>query len=338
MTRLFFLILIFPLISSAQVMETSGKQKSNHRDIQWAEDLTWDQLKVKAKAENKLIFVDAYATWCAPCKLMDKNVYPNDTVAQALNLQFISVKIQMDETPKDNEFVRAWYTDARLIKSQNKIDGYPSFLFFSPEGRLMHQDLGLKSPAQFIALVKEALTDPIGQYEGLIEKYKNGQIEEKDLSVLAMKVLTKKDKELAKEIGRSYKEKYLDRLKNEEVFTKDNLLFLSVFYYNLLNSKDRYFQFFYQQEDHADRLAAKKISKNIVSAIIAKEEIRDKIYIGKKAIAKPKPAWNKFKSKIAAKYGDDWSKQFFPDEQIAFYQAAQDWKNYSSLSLAIYFI
>jgi thiol:disulfide interchange protein len=42
--------------------------------------LNWEQVKQKAKAENKLIFLDVMATWCGPCKYMDANVYPNDTV------------------------------------------------------------------------------------------------------------------------------------------------------------------------------------------------------------------------------------------------------------------
>ena len=41
--------------------------------------LFWEQIKQKAKQENKYIFIDAYTTWCGPCKMMDEYVYANDS-------------------------------------------------------------------------------------------------------------------------------------------------------------------------------------------------------------------------------------------------------------------
>lgn len=38
------------------------------------EDTNFSTILAKAKKENKLIFIDAYASWCGPCKLMVKNV------------------------------------------------------------------------------------------------------------------------------------------------------------------------------------------------------------------------------------------------------------------------
>ncbi len=32
----------------------------------------WNAIKARAKVENKYIFVDAFATWCAPCHKMSK--------------------------------------------------------------------------------------------------------------------------------------------------------------------------------------------------------------------------------------------------------------------------
>ena len=54
----------------------------------------------KAKNEPKLIFVDMYADWCIPCRVMDKNVYMNPTVASILNKKFYPVKLDVDsESP-----------------------------------------------------------------------------------------------------------------------------------------------------------------------------------------------------------------------------------------------
>ena len=34
---------------------------------------TWEEANAKAKAENKMIMVDAYTYWCGPCKVMEQN-------------------------------------------------------------------------------------------------------------------------------------------------------------------------------------------------------------------------------------------------------------------------
>src|SRR5580704_17038791 len=102
--RKIILILLFPLSAMAQ-------------GIHFEENSSWQQVQAKAKAEHKYIFMDCYATWCVPCKYMSKNVFTLPEVGDLVNENFISVSVQMDVTPKDNDTVKSWYADAKqLIK------------------------------------------------------------------------------------------------------------------------------------------------------------------------------------------------------------------------------
>src|SRR5688500_9355246 len=98
MKKLLLIIFLLPLLTIAQ-----------EKGIQWTTGLSWNQIKAKAKKENKFIFLDCYATWCGPCKEMDKKIYVNDSVGDYFNQHFVSVKVQMDKTKNDDESVKKWY-------------------------------------------------------------------------------------------------------------------------------------------------------------------------------------------------------------------------------------
>ena len=60
-------------------------------------DSSWQTLLAKAKNEHKLIFMDAFTTWCGPCKWMDKNVFPDENVATIYNRNFINAHTDMEK-------------------------------------------------------------------------------------------------------------------------------------------------------------------------------------------------------------------------------------------------
>ena len=58
---------------------------------------TWEEALAEASAKEKLIFVDAYAVWCGPCKRMAKNVFTQDKVGEFFNKNFVNMKIDMEK-------------------------------------------------------------------------------------------------------------------------------------------------------------------------------------------------------------------------------------------------
>lgn len=67
----------------------SGEKKAVSGKLQWYE---YADGYNKAKAENKILLVDAYTDWCGWCKVMDRETYTNAAVIAALNQDFVCVK------------------------------------------------------------------------------------------------------------------------------------------------------------------------------------------------------------------------------------------------------
>lgn len=128
----FAFLCTIPLVSNAQ-----------NREIRF-ETSTFEEVKAKAKKEHKLIFVDAYTTWCGPCKWMAKSVFTNDTVADFFNSNFISTKIDM-EKGEGIEF-----------RKKYQVFCFPNLLFIDANGEVVHRRGGGMPPANFIAFAKEA--------------------------------------------------------------------------------------------------------------------------------------------------------------------------------------
>lgn len=141
--------------------------------IKFESGLTWKDIRVKAKAENKYIFMDCYATWCGPCKWMSQHIFSEGEVGEYMNSHFISVAVQMDKEPNDDLGTKNWYADADSISRAFNIDDYPTYLFFSPDGEPVHRFSGsIDNSKVFMTKVSDAL-DSTTQYYTSLEKWKS---------------------------------------------------------------------------------------------------------------------------------------------------------------------
>jgi thiol:disulfide interchange protein len=124
------------------ILSANAQTTDTAKGIRFEQTLKWSEILAKAKAEHKYIFVDCYATWCGPCKLMEADIYPQKEVADLYNKEFISVKIQMDQTPKDDSLTKARYDRAKTFEANYHVDAYPTFLFFDSDGNPVHKVTG----------------------------------------------------------------------------------------------------------------------------------------------------------------------------------------------------
>lgn len=110
------MIAITPVFSDAQNNGTDNKQ------INFIED-SWTEALKQAAAQNKYIFVDAYATWCGPCKMLKATTFKNASAAAFFNKNFINVAIDM-EKGMGPDLARTWGLQA-----------YPTMIIFNAKGK-----------------------------------------------------------------------------------------------------------------------------------------------------------------------------------------------------------
>jgi thioredoxin-related protein len=187
--------------------------------------LYWGNILAKAKAEHKYIFVDCYATWCGPCKEMDKDIYPLAEVGDAYNSRFISVKLQMDKTATDNDSVKKWYSLAGNMESNYTINAFPTFLFFDPAGNPVHKVTGSKNAAGFIQLAADA-KNPDKQYYSILKNFRPGKLDTADLKGLA-RSFAYSDTSLAYKLALDY----LTRIPKSQLSSADNRTLMTEFQY-----------------------------------------------------------------------------------------------------------
>ena len=100
-----------------------------------------DGAMVRAKKENKSIFIDFYTTWCAPCKLMDQGTFKDDDIATYLNDNCVTLKVDAEKG------------NGRALRVQYNVAAFPTLIFIDPDGNVVSQkegSLGIDGFKQFM--------------------------------------------------------------------------------------------------------------------------------------------------------------------------------------------
>lgn len=108
---------------------------------------TWEEAKDLAIKNDQIIFVDAYTAWCGPCKRMARDVFPQKSVGDFYNSNFIAVKLDMEKDKDGPKFAREY-----------SVRSYPTLLFIDGGGEVVHRAVGGKRPEDFIKLGEMVLT------------------------------------------------------------------------------------------------------------------------------------------------------------------------------------
>lgn len=308
------------LLASTIPLLSFGQQMSE--GIRFETGMTWAQITAKAQQEHKYIFVDCAASWCAPCKRMENEVFQRKNVGNFVNQHFISIHMQLDTSNSDDPAVKSAYAEAAHIKKICNVNAFPTYLFFDSNGKLVHRYLNAMSDSLFLIVAANAL-DPGKQYYTLLSNYRAGERNAKQMRYLAMVAKTIGEEKTAIEIAVPYLHNYQNQMSESELLEKRQLEFYSTFN-GILTSQDKPFKVLYKSGKRADAIMRQKdFAKNIVYSVIVREEINPRIWPRKKPISAT-PDWAKLKTEIGYKYNNDYTDLVVLDAQLKWYHQKKD--------------
>lgn len=109
------------------------------------QNITFQKALTEAKQQHKLVFLNAYAVWCAPCKLLKKTTFQSDNVSDLVNKKCISIDVDVEKG------------EGIAIAQKYQIQGHPLVLVINPEGKVVKRILGYRDGPDFYNEIKGVL-------------------------------------------------------------------------------------------------------------------------------------------------------------------------------------
>lgn len=134
--------------------------QAQNREIQFMSG-DFDEALQKARQSGKLLFLDCQTSWCGPCKLMAKEVFTVDSVADFFNTNFICLKKDME------------VGEGPVLKEEFQVSAYPTFLLIDSRRNEIFRLVGQQSVPDFMRKIKEGMK-PENSIAALTAKYKAG--------------------------------------------------------------------------------------------------------------------------------------------------------------------
>ena len=99
----------------------------------------------EAKKQNKLVFIDAYTTWCGPCRMLKQNTFTDKAVGDFFNKNFINIALDMEKG------------EGLAFAAKYQIVAYPTLLIINADQTSTSVTEGYMEPAQLLEFGKAVL-------------------------------------------------------------------------------------------------------------------------------------------------------------------------------------
>lgn len=128
---------VFAFISKGKTKNGTVDKASASEGIQFTE-ANWNKALAEAKSQHKLIFLDAYASWCGPCKMLKNKTFPNKEAGDFFNKNFINVAIDMEKG------------EGPSLREKYGVTAYPTLIIADGDGNIITYTQGYVNPKQLI--------------------------------------------------------------------------------------------------------------------------------------------------------------------------------------------
>lgn len=121
-----------------------------------------EEVQELVKKEPRKIYIDMYTDWCGWCKVMDKETFTNEEIAQKLNTNFYAVKFDAEGKDivkfknQDFKFIAQGsrgYHELAAALMQNKLS-YPTSVFLDENLNLIAPLPGYQKPEQLDPILR----------------------------------------------------------------------------------------------------------------------------------------------------------------------------------------
>jgi thiol:disulfide interchange protein len=120
------------------------KNADTSEGIQFSQLAFNDALK-EASTSKKLIFMDAYAAWCGPCKMMASRVFTDTEVGSYFNENFVNLKIDMEKG------------EGPGLSQKYGVTAYPTLYILNAKGEVLFKNVGYMDAAKLLTFGKKAV-------------------------------------------------------------------------------------------------------------------------------------------------------------------------------------
>lgn len=128
------------------VRDRSPKQMDATETIGFYKDMSLDDALEMARQQNKQVFIDFYADWCAPCKMMERDVFTNQSVYSFFNDRFVNVKMDVDDRSVGSE-----------AAAKYNVSAMPTLMLIDPEKDVIMKERGYRDANGLLKAAQAAL-------------------------------------------------------------------------------------------------------------------------------------------------------------------------------------
>lgn len=278
---------------------SGGSLFAQDAGIQFAHG-TFQEILKQAQAEKKIVFVDAYTTWCGPCKWMSANTFPDAKVGALFNANFVNYKLDMEKGEGPD------------IAKKYKVNAYPTLLFIAGNGELIDVAVGARDVKGFLELGEKVIKGGYETLPSMQAKFAQG-VRDKDFLYDYLMALNEANQEPGEVI-----EAYKQYMNGEALLDAKNWEVFRSFFGKTTSEQFRYV------ESHLDQFKAKFGAEPVIQKVAGN-------YLNQAYSCMQGDDMAGYKAALAKVRGfnDPWATSMLENLEMTRYAKENDWKGYA---------